>query len=381
MVPRHVQQHPRGESLRGGSLRATGSFFVSGIFEASSPTHTAEDAFANETVHGTSDTTNASLEVPQAVQSARSAAPPPPPPELSLNELPTRTAQLTKSPLANAASRLTLGGVSYNGSGRASDQQLSDFTPPLPMPLSPENMSSAAGAYDVQCISDSKVVASGGQPPKHSSENSAPAVASALLQRTAPRHTLRGHASGDSGSANGLAAPALRRVDTASELARGHGIMQPVASWGSFSLLASSPASSPSASYVNLTALGRTGATRGLDVHSRDNADASMNATVGRAARTRGSNNSEQDQLALTSAEVAAVASVGLAMSSNAKLLLVVTDSGHTVAIAAKYKPRMPIVSLVVPTVIRTSGMTWRIKVCVQKIGQPCCGPGCALDS
>jgi pyruvate kinase len=74
-------------------------------------------------------------------------------------------------------------------------------------------------------------------------------------------------------------------------------------------------------------------------------------------------NGDEEEELALTTSEVAAATAVSLAMNSHAKLLLVVTDSGHTVAIAAKYKPRMPIVSLIVPRVTLTSNMTWRVKV------------------
>jgi hypothetical protein len=139
----------------------------------------------------------------------------------------------------------------------------------------------------------------------------------------------------------------LVRHDTAAELAREQGIMHPVASWGSLSVPISSPCSSCNMSSTNLAVLGTVPAA----------------GAVATAAAFPSSRLLSQG-LALTSAEVAAASAVNLAAGSNAKLLLVVTDSGHTVAIVAKYKPRMPILSLVVPSVHARSGLHWEVKVC-----------------
>lgn len=305
--------------------------------------------FGDDTVHGASDAIKASA------QDVPSASAP-----LSLSEQSARTAQLSKSPLASASGRVTFGGASYSEASRSSQQhhqqqRLSDFMPPLPVPLTSDD-ASAAGQDDG--TTDGKSAgAKAARPPRPSSANSMYNRASAPLQRTSVRHALRQPAAGDGVGPYGVSAH--RRIDTASELARGHGIMQPVASWGSFSLQASSPASSPSASYVNLSALARAVVPRGQEdsVHSREG------KLRGRAQAAVHDNGDEEEELALTTSEVAAATAVSLAMNSHAKLLLVVTDSGHTVAIAAKYKPRMPIVSLIVPRVTLTSNMTWRVKV------------------
>lgn len=60
--------------------------------------------------------------------------------------------------------------------------------------------------------------------------------------------------------------------------------------------------------------------------------------------------------------QVTAAAAVNLATSSQAHLILVVTDSGHTAAAVAKFRPRMPVISLVVPRVVK-QGMAWNVKV------------------
>jgi hypothetical protein len=70
----------------------------------------------------------------------------------------------------------------------------------------------------------------------------------------------------------------------------------------------------------------------------------------------------EEEQLALMTAGVAVATAVSLVMNRHARLLLAVADSGHTVAIVAKYKPRIPSISLIVPTITRASNMTSRVK-------------------
>lgn len=60
--------------------------------------------------------------------------------------------------------------------------------------------------------------------------------------------------------------------------------------------------------------------------------------------------------------QVTAAAAVNLATSSEAQLIVVVTDSGHTAAAVAKFRPRMPVISLVVPRVVK-HGLAWNVKV------------------
>jgi pyruvate kinase len=54
---------------------------------------------------------------------------------------------------------------------------------------------------------------------------------------------------------------------------------------------------------------------------------------------------------------------VDLASHSNASMVLVVTDSGETVAAIAKYRLSMPVVALVVPQVRVSEGFRWTVAV------------------
>eukprot|EP00892_Ulva_mutabilis_P005835 jgi/Ulvmu1/3623/UM017_0035.1 len=142
----------------------------------------------------------------------------------------------------------------------------------------------------------------------------------------------------------------------------------PVASWGTLSIPITSTASSPHASFTNLSgfeeaaaaaaaAIGRT-ATPPLRTLTPRRA---MHAMGGQTLQPFGHTPSEAVGGLMTNAQVLAASAVNLASSCGAQLILVVTDSGHTAAAVAKFRPRMPVISLVVPRVVKT-GLAWSVK-------------------
>ena len=63
----------------------------------------------------------------------------------------------------------------------------------------------------------------------------------------------------------------------------------------------------------------------------------------------------------LSKVESIASSAVRAAVKINAKLLVVFTHSGHTSHLVAKYRPKMPILTLVVPR-IKSNALTWKLE-------------------
>ena len=79
-------------------------------------------------------------------------------------------------------------------------------------------------------------------------------------------------------------------------------------------------------------------------------------------AELLGQSASHMPYLLLTNVEAAASSAVLMAVNIKSPLILVITDTGHTASLVAKYRPDMPILSLVVPHVVR-KGVSWTIEV------------------
>lgn len=70
----------------------------------------------------------------------------------------------------------------------------------------------------------------------------------------------------------------------------------------------------------------------------------------------------EELTITLTEEEAAASTAVLCAVRADSPVIVVITTTGRTAALVAKYKPSMPVVAVIVPTVVR-EGVKWRVKV------------------